>query len=148
MIMIISITTAIALPKLRGIGLGTDVVSAQSALVSRVARARATAVQTGRPTRLYFHADSVWTGTVASNGAVTRVGSLLNLRGQFNVTAVVRPANNSFIQFDPRGIATAAGSPMVNLTLQRDATHTGRFCVTRHGRVVRGAQLTADCPVT
>jgi hypothetical protein len=42
-------------------------------------------------------------------------------------------------------LAGGAGT-MVRLELTRDATHTGRFCVTRYGRVIRGAQLTAGCP--
>lgn len=147
---IIGITTAIALPKLRGMGLGTDIVSAQNALVSRVAGTRAAAIQAGQSSRIYFHRDSVWTVTVSGTGVETRVGSMLNLRGQFNVTAVVNPADNTFIQFDPRGIGSLAGGAgtMVRLELTRDAQHTGRFCVTRYGRVIRGAQLAALCPAT
>jgi prepilin-type N-terminal cleavage/methylation domain-containing protein len=147
---IISVTTAVALPKLRGLGLDTDVRSAQSALTSRVARARALAIQHGQPARLYFHRDSMWTVIVAANGTETRVGGLTNLRGLFNVTAEVDPVDNTFIQFDPRGVGVLTGGAgtIVRVELTRDATHTGRFCVTRYGRVLRGAQLTAACPAT
>jgi prepilin-type N-terminal cleavage/methylation domain-containing protein len=144
---IIGITSAMAYPKLRTAGLSADVRSAQSALTANVARTRAIAIQRARPARLYFGASSAWTMVVEPNGTLTTVGLPTDFKALFGVSATVFPANDTYIEFDPRGIGVLSGGvgTMVRLELTRDADHTGRFCVTRYGRVVRGAQLTAGC---
>jgi hypothetical protein len=75
------------------------------------------------------------------------VGSSTNFTALFGVSATVFPAASTYIEFDPRGIGVLSGGvgTMVRLELTREAGYTGRFCVTRYGRVVRGAALTAGC---
>ncbi len=147
---IIGITTGMAVPKLRAVGLDTDVRSARSALTASVARTRAAAIQYARPARLYFSGGIARTVIVQLNGDTTRVGSAANLAGLFSVTMAVSPAADTYIEFDPRGVGVLTGGTgtIVNIVLTRDATHTGRFCVTRYGRVLRGAQLAGGCLVS
>ena len=143
---IIGITTAIAFPKLRAAGQDADVRAAESALVASVSRTRAAAIQRGQPARLYFGGNQAWTAVVAANGDTTHVGSPTNLAGLFQVTAVVTPAENDYVQFDARGVgvpAAGAQGSAVRVDLTRSAGHAGRFCVTRYGRVLRGAVLAA-----
>ena len=144
---IIGITTAIAFPKLRAAGQDADVRGAEAALVASVSRTRAAAIQRGQPARLYFGGSRAWTAVVAPSGDTTHVGAPTNLAGLFQVTAVVAPVENDYVQFDARGVGVpgaGAVGQVVRVELTRSAGHTGRFCVTRFGRVLRGAVL-ASC---
>ena len=146
-LVIIGVTTAMAFPRLRAAGQDADVRGAEAALVASVSRTRAAAIQRGRPARLYFGGNRAWTAVVAPNGDTTHVGAPTNLAGLFQVTAAVTPAENDYVQFDARGVGIPSGAAgtAVRVDLTRSVGHVGRFCVTRFGRVLRGAVLAAGC---
>lgn len=146
MVTIIGTSSLMAFPRIRVASAMINVQSAQSALTASVARTRATAVQRGRPARLYFVGSRARTTVVNVDGTETTIGAPTQLDTLFGVKGKVTPGDSSYIQFDSRGVGqSGTGAAMVKVDLTWGTAHTGRFCVTRFGMIVRGAALKKGC---
>ena len=105
-------------PKLSQAFVSANLNGARSAVASTFARARAVAVETGRPTRLRFNGNSML--ITASPRLVPLMGSdrdtvggVQNLNQQFGVTATL---SADVLGFDPRGFGTNTGTATVTVT--------------------------------
>src|SRR5688572_4066703 len=104
--------------------------SAQGAVASYLARARAAAVQRGRPARM------VLTGNVI-DVAVDSAGTFIPIGGSINLNAAYGASVSStrtVLQYDARGFAVGLTGP-VEFTITH-ASAVRRVCVRRLGNVV------------
>lgn len=134
---ILGITSAMVAPKLHDLSAAADVRGARAALAVNVARARASAIQRGRATRVSVENSKLW--TVVNPGAgETMLGDTVRLDSLFHVTATPRnaPAERRTLEFDGRGIGVLSGA-RVEISIVRDARHTGEFCVWPSGMIDR-----------
>lgn len=121
LMMVVVIGGAIMLlgfPRLNQAFVSANLNGARSAVASTFARARAVAVETGRPTRLRFNGNSIFITAsprlvfVAGSDRDT-VGTIQNLNQQFGVTAALSADD---LGFDPRGFGTNTGTTTVTVT--------------------------------
>jgi type II secretory pathway pseudopilin PulG len=134
---IMGCTIAIAAPKLLVVAAAADLRSAQSALASNVARARAIAIQRRRTTRLTF-AGSTVTTVVDPLGTPVPLSDTLRLDRQYKVTASLTDGSTAprTLDFDARGIGTATGL-MMTFRLDRQGQPPRYFCVYPSGMIPR-----------
>jgi prepilin-type N-terminal cleavage/methylation domain-containing protein len=135
--LLIAITVAgimlgIGLPRLRGAMIQESVRSARREVTTRLANARAVAVQRGCPATLRMNAAAtqVWVTTCRTGGAVgiDTIGTVANLGTRYQVAMA---ASSNAVVFGPHGIATGAG--WVALKFARSG-HTDSLAISPVGR--------------
>ena len=129
---IVGVLATVALPRGRDTYARSQMRSAKQELATTLVRARATAVQNGRPAR-FIRQGNVVRVVLESGGQLAAVGPAHDLGRAYGVTVTTTPDE---IRFDPRGfafsIAAAPGHQWVRVS--RDAL-TDSVCVTRFGQV-------------
>ena len=107
----------LAFPKMNQAIVSANVNGARSAVAATFARARAVAVETGRPTRLRFagtvmHVTAEPRIVPAAGSTRDTVGTVQNLGQQFGVSVVL---SSDDLGFDPRGFGTNTGTTTVTV---------------------------------
>ncbi len=113
-IALIGLLAAIGYPRLAETALRNNVRAAARSVVTMHAKAKATAVNRGRPSFLVFSANTV--GVIAQNpvsGAFEWVVPRLDLNSRYGVN--VR-ATRTVFRFDPRGIGIEPNPSMVEVS--------------------------------
>ena len=129
---IVGVLATVALPRGRDTYARNQIRSAKQELAVTLVRARATAIQNGRPAR-FVRQGNVVRVVLESGGQFVTVGPTSDLGRDYGVSVETAPNE---IRFDPRGfafsIAAAPGHQWVRVS--RDAL-TDSVCVTRFGQV-------------
>lgn len=135
-VVIVSIMSVIAYPKLRNSVVKSNLRGARTQVINMLAAARTTATQTNRATWLIFDGN---VGRVEASprrkvGAGTRdtVGTPINLSTLYGAT-VSLSGGNTQVQYDPRGLASGFGGS-VKISLARSG-YTDSVVVDMIGRV-------------
>jgi prepilin-type N-terminal cleavage/methylation domain-containing protein len=133
---VLGVTAAMAFPKLSGVNAGTDVRNAQGAVAATVARARAAAIQRGRPARAYVGKGAAWTVIDVYSGP-TRLGAASQLDSLFKVKMTVdgiAATDSAFVEFDARGLGRQSGATAVQVNFS-SSKRVGNVCLLPTGRV-------------
>jgi prepilin-type N-terminal cleavage/methylation domain-containing protein len=137
---VLGVTAAMAFPKLSGVNAGTNVRNAQGAVAATVARARAAAIQRGRPARAYVGNGAAWTVVDVYSGPI-RLGAASQLDSLFKVTMTVEgiaAPDSAFVEFDARGLGRQAGAAAVQVNFSSNKS-AGNVCLRPTGRVILAA---------
>jgi prepilin-type N-terminal cleavage/methylation domain-containing protein len=102
---IVSLLVLIGIPKFNDAMARENVRGARTTVINMLAKARATATQTGRRTYLVRGGDRAWIVTRASpSGTVfDTVGVVEDLSSRYGVTLTVSGSDS--VRFDPRGMS-------------------------------------------
>lgn len=137
--LLIAITVAgillgLGLPRLRAAMIQEQVRSARREVTTRLAQARAVAVQRGCPATLSLNAAAtqVWVTACRTGGVagIDTIGSVANLGTRYQVAMA---ASSNAVVFGPHGVATGAG--WVALKFARSG-HTDSLAISPVGRAV------------
>lgn len=129
-VVIMGLMVLIAFPRLRDQIVRSDVRGAASRVASTYAQARATAIQTGRPTTLNVAGNNLWVTTTVG-GTLDTVGSVQYLDSLYHVTL---GSNTAAIQIDARGIANVL--PDAEFVVTR-GSYSRMITVGRFGSIVK-----------
>jgi len=115
---IVGILSMIALPRLTSTTTTLAVRAARQEVAASLARARALAIQNGRPARFVRNGNLIAFAVDNSSGSSTIIGES-DLGAGHNVTVTALPTDT--IVFDPRGLlvqSTLSGVPKIVVTRQ------------------------------
>lgn len=112
-IVVVGLVTLSGWPRLRDAKIRSDVRSARGQVIGLYARARASAVETGRQTTLRFSGTSAWiTATprlaALAGSTADTVGDVSNLFTTYGVGVAAAPSTT--ITVDPRGVGTSSAT--------------------------------------
>lgn len=128
-IAIMGIVAMMALPKMGNMNDRNQMRSAKDGIAAKIARARAAAISTGRPSKFYSEGDSIRITTLDSATVETHKDSV-NLNRQFGVKIV----SASFsMTFDGRGM-TSGSANVIKFTRR---TLTDSLCISPIGLINR-----------
>lgn len=110
-IVVVGLVTLSGWPRLRDAKIRSDVRSARGQVIGLYAKARASAVETGRQTTLRFSGTSAWITatprlTALAGSTVDTLGGVSNLFTTYGVGVAAAPSTT--VTVDPRGIGTSA----------------------------------------
>ena len=131
---IVGVLATVAIPRTRDTYARSQMRSAKQELAVTLVRARATAVQNGRPAR-FVRQGNVVKVVLESGGQLVPVGVDNDLYKEFGVAVATSPNE---IRFDPRGFAFGITTPAgyQSVRVSRGAL-SDSVCVTRFGRISR-----------
>lgn len=130
-VVMLSLLTLIAYPQVRRAMAASAVRGARTSAINTYARARAAAIQSGRPIRLKFTATQAIvydTPSVAPAHFIDTIGPIQELNKLYGVT--VTP--NTVLTIDPRGVGVNVGTVIVKMS---KGSHTDSMVISGYGRV-------------
>ena len=122
-VVIVSILTLMAYPRVSNAIVKSDVHSARTRVVNMLAAARSAAAQSNRSTWLKFNGNLAWVEafprrTVGGTGNRDTLGTVLDLSAMYK-TAVSLTSGDTQIAYDPRGLASGFTTGGVTISLTR-----------------------------
>lgn len=131
---IVGVLATVAIPRTRDTYARSQLRSAKQELAVTIVRARATAIQNGRPAR-FVRQGNVVKVVLESGGQLVPVGTDNDLYKEFGVAVETAPSE---IRFDPRGFAFGITAPSGYQSVRVSRGALGdSVCVTRFGRISR-----------
>jgi prepilin-type N-terminal cleavage/methylation domain-containing protein len=117
-IVVVGLVTLSGWPRLRDAKIRSDVRSARGQVIGLYAKARASAVETARPTTLQFSGTSAWITasprlTALAGSTVDTIGGVSNLFTTYGVGVAAAPF--TVVTVDPRGVGNS-GATTIRLT--------------------------------
>ncbi|MFQ6045145.1 MAG: GspH/FimT family protein [Gemmatimonadales bacterium] len=133
-IVLIGLIALLAYPRIGSAVAKENLRSAKGLVGSMHAKAKATAVQRGQRTVLWFDGDKlVLRSRNPVSGAVDTVGSVEDLYERYGATLTPRPTRDSLV-FDPRGLGTETSGTTIYI---QKGSYSDSLVVTSIGRVIK-----------